>query len=108
MKDLNMHFENLMGSQRWSKITNTVLNQMSHLIFDHVKYSLLDELESDIKKHLNQQLSSLPADFVTKRSESLFDGLVEKLGKEISRLGYDPLKLEDQKGLRALQPPARF
>lgn len=68
------------------------------MIFDHVKYSLLEQLESDLKKHLNAQLALLPTDFVTKRSESLFDGLVDQLGDEIARLGYDPLKLDDQKG----------
>ena len=94
--DLDMHFDNLMGSRRWSSIANEVLNQMSHLIFDHVKYSLLDELKEDIKSHLNAQLDKLPNDFVHTQQQVLFDALIDKLNEEIRTAGFDPLKLDDQ------------
>ncbi|KAI1287990.1 hypothetical protein HDE_09758 [Halotydeus destructor] len=94
--DLDMHFSNLMGSGKWSSLTNGLLNKMSHLIFDHVKYMLLDELKADIHDHLNTQLAKLPDQFVTKRSENLFDDLLSRVAEAVTQAGFDPLRLPNQ------------
>lgn len=94
---IKMHFDNLMGGSGWSAASNALINTINHLIFDHVKHSLLEELEQDVQKHLNEQLDKLPQNFIHDRSESLFDALLAKLRNEVKTSGYDPLSLPDQR-----------
>lgn len=87
---IDMNFENLVGGNLGSSITNTVLNQLNHLLFDNMKYNLIDELRSGIQSRINDQLESLPDNFIHESSSSLVDHLLEKVKQEIVKSGYDP------------------
>jgi len=91
--DINLHFENLMGGGAWSSITNSLLNRMSGLIFDHVKHTMLDEVSQDIKTMINQKLAHLPLDFVDEKSSNIFDDILEYSKRAINETGLDPFGL---------------
>ena len=93
---IDMNFENLVGGNLGSSITNTVLNQLNYLLFDHMKFTLIDELRTGIQKRIDYQLEQLPDNFVHESSSSLVDHLLEKVKEEIVKSGYDPLPLPDQ------------
>lgn len=92
---IDMNFENLVGGNLGSSITNSVLNQLNHLLFDQMKYSLIDELRSGIQSRINYQLETLPDNFIHESSSSLLDHLLDKVKSEIAKSGYDPYDLPD-------------
>jgi len=89
-EDIQLHFDNLMGGGRWSSISNRMINTMSHLIFDQVKFSMLKEIEDNIRDHLNAQLSLVPTDLIHDRSAFVFDDILSLATDEIQDQGFDP------------------
>lgn len=94
--DIHIQFDNLFSTGRLSKFSNAILNQLSTLIFNQVKKSLLAELQTDVQTYLNEKLKDVPTEFIHKRSESLFDDLMVKVTQEIKAKGFDPVELPSQ------------
>jgi hypothetical protein len=95
--DIHVQFDNLMGGRRWSKLSNSILNQIAHLVFDHIKQSLLAELQTDVQTYLDTKLPEIPTEFVHKRSASLFDDIMDKVREELVDAKLDPIDLPDQR-----------
>jgi len=91
--DIDLHMDNLMGGGMMGGISNSVVNQMSGMIFDHIKHTMLDEVSVDIKNMINTQLSHLPLDFLKQESSSVFDGMLERVRQGINESGLEPMPL---------------
>jgi hypothetical protein len=63
---------------------------MSHLIFDQVKFSMLSNIENNIRKHLNSQLSLIPSSLIQDQSAFVFDDILSLATDEIQDQGFDP------------------
>ncbi|CAN8005371.1 unnamed protein product [Ixodes hexagonus] len=59
--------------------------------------SLRSELQDNIRKQINLELSRIPVNLTTPRSERLIDGLIERAGEHIKTIGADPFHIPDQK-----------
>lgn len=92
VEGIQLHFESLMGS--WSSITNTILNQLSEPIFEHVRVAILGDVKESVKNELNVRLAELPLQLVSS-SESLFDDLLSGMAVRFRTDGIDPLVLPD-------------
>ncbi|RWS24310.1 uncharacterized protein B4U80_06917 [Leptotrombidium deliense] len=93
--DITLHFENLIGKSSWSDITNTVLNTLSNLMFDEVKHIVLNEMEDEIRKRVDEQLATLPKNMPYENSSTLFDAFLERSKAAIADK-FEPFHLSDQ------------
>ncbi|KAM7285951.1 uncharacterized protein ISCGN_032836 [Ixodes scapularis] len=94
--DIKLHMENLMGGGGWSSFSNSLLNQISGTVFKQAQKSLRNELQGNIRKQMNHELSRIPVNLTTPRSERLVDGLIERAGEQIRAIGADPFSVPDQ------------
>ena len=90
---IGLHMDNLMGGGMMGGITNSLINQMSGIIFSHIKNTMLDEVSADIKNMINTQLSHLPLDFLKRESSSVFDSMLERVKYGINESALDPMLL---------------
>ncbi|KAG0419231.1 hypothetical protein HPB47_004259 [Ixodes persulcatus] len=58
--DIKLHMENLMGGGGWSSFSNSLLNQISGTVFKQAQKSLRSELQGNIRKQMNLELSKIP------------------------------------------------
>ncbi|XP_076337511.1 uncharacterized protein LOC143239836 [Tachypleus tridentatus] len=97
VSDIQLHFDNLFGGGTWSSISNTVLNQLSGIIFDQVKRSMLEEVRESLHKELDAQLQHVPEGFIDSDSTTIFDDALRRVSKQIVKNNLDPIKLPDHK-----------
>lgn len=88
--DIKLHFDNLGGSS-WSSVTNALLNQLSHLIFEHIKTSLLRDLKNNLRMELNRRFQKIPIGFVETRSANMFDDILLQTAESFKRNSLDPM-----------------
>lgn len=92
--DIDMHMENLMGGGRWSTFSNSLLNQISGTVFKQAEQSLRGEIEENVRRRVNEELSRVPVDLTAARSERLVDALLERTAEQLVLV--DPYSLPDQ------------
>ena len=90
--DLSLHFDNLLGEGSLSTFSNTILNEMSGLMFERISASITSELTKDLTAYVDKQLQNVKLDVVN-RSESLFDDYIHMAQKVIREKGFDPFPL---------------
>nr|XP_037268067.1 uncharacterized protein LOC119159418 [Rhipicephalus microplus] len=92
--NINLHMENLMGGGRWSTFSNSLLNQISGTVFKQAEQSLRGEIEENVRRRVNEELSRVPVNLTAARSERLVDALLERTAEQL--LLVDPYSLPDQ------------
>lgn len=98
VKDIALHFDNLMGGGAWGSISNTLLNQLSELILGELKPTLLRELSSYLKHQFDDVLfQQLPEGFMDPTSTNLVDSLIDKASIYMAEHEIEPLQLQDHK-----------
>ncbi|XP_054169084.1 uncharacterized protein LOC128966257 [Oppia nitens] len=90
---IELDMENLMGGGVMGGIGNSLVNQISDLIFTNIKHNMMDELSAHVKKMINSQLAHLPLGFVHKNSTNIFDSLLQRAVHTLNDTGVDPLPL---------------
>ena len=91
-EDLSLNFENLLGGGGLSTLSNTILNELSGLMFERITNSITSELSKDLTNYVDKQLQNVKLDVVN-RSESLFDDYIHSAQKVIKEKGFDPFIL---------------
>jgi len=91
VRDIQLHFDKLFGGGAASTFTNTLLNALSRIIFESIKPSILDQLETTMKTVLDQQLHTLPPQPVVSKSRSPLDLAIANAATQLREKGYDPL-----------------
>lgn len=94
-EDLSLHFDNLLGGGSLSSFSNTILNEMSGLMFERVTGSITSELSKDLTLYVDKQLQNVKLDVVN-RSESLFDDYILIARKVVKDQGFDPFVLPNK------------
>lgn len=89
--DLSLNFDNILGGE-W---TNTILNELSGLMFERITASITSELSKDLTIYVDKQLQNVKLDVVN-RSESLFDDYISLAQKVIKEKGFDPFVLPNK------------
>lgn len=91
--DINVNFESL-GGHKMSSFYNTILNQLSEFLFDHVKSKLLEDIKIDIKNKLNKEIEQkISYDIINPSSAHIFDDILDKAKSAIRKAGLEPFNL---------------
>ncbi|CAG2161623.1 unnamed protein product [Oppiella nova] len=91
--NIEMEMENLMGGGVMGGISNSVVNQISSLIFNQLKDRMLEEVSTDVKRMINTQLMHMPMDFLNKKSSNVFDSILDSGIRAINESGLDPMPM---------------
>jgi len=94
-EDLSLHFDNLLGGGSLSTFSNTILNELSGLMFERITASITSELSKDLTLYVDKQLQNVKLDVVN-QSESLFDDYILMARKVIIDQGFDPFVLPNR------------
>ncbi|XP_046416694.1 uncharacterized protein LOC124177860 [Neodiprion fabricii] len=89
--NIDINFENL---GLLASVFQSFLNTIGTFIFDSIKPFILKEVNTNVKGEVNKQISQLPQYFPN--SISPFDMAIAEARNQVSRMGYDPYKLEDR------------
>lgn len=94
--DLQLHFENLLGGGGWGALSNTLLNELSGLMFERVKQGLADEAERNIGQYLDAQLGQARLQLITSGSNTLLDRYLDSAREAIRNNSLDPFMLPNR------------
>ncbi|XP_015793569.1 uncharacterized protein LOC107370102 isoform X1 [Tetranychus urticae] len=88
--EINLHFDDLFGGGAASSFSNTILNVLSHSLFDGIKSNTLPNIEKQMKTRINDRLKIINISRFSPTSDSLVDGWIGKVQAMIKERGYDP------------------
>lgn len=89
-KNIDMNFE---GLGVVANMFQGLLNSMGTFIFDSIKPFILAQVNTNLRKDINEQLQQFPQKFPN--SISPFDQIISEMRKKVRGMGYDPYKVKD-------------
>lgn len=89
-KDMALDFQ---GLGFFATMFQGIMNSVGTFVFDSIKPFILSEVNTNMRKDINKQVSKFPQKFPN--SISPFDQLVSEVRKKVRLMGYDPYKVAD-------------
>lgn len=94
--EIDLQFEGLYGGGAASAFSNTILNVLSHSLFDGIKSNTLPSMERQMKEKINSKIKIINISRLSPTSDSLVDGWISRVQTMIKDKDYDPYPLVNE------------
>jgi hypothetical protein len=94
--EIDLQFEGLYGGGAASAFSNSILNVLSHSLFDGIKINTLPGMEKKMKERINSRLKIFNVNRLSPTSDSLVDGWIGRVQTMIQEKNFDPYSLVNE------------